>query len=582
MRPSLVSTVIAITVVAKEVAQAIPQHFDDKTYLGLLNNADAQIKTVYTSYLGTTIARCTAFLSSFSSILIIIVILRSETKLTSSYHRIMLGMSVVDAMGSLAIFCSTWMMPKDMIYTQFEGAVLGSSATCTTQGFFFLSGMISSFGFNTTLCIYYLCVIKYKFSEETFQKRAEPILFSLAFIIPLSLSLPLVVADLFAPTPFDFVCTEARYPYWCSNSGTVGDEVCTPSPTFQRFKLSLLTLYLSCAIVIFVSMFLVCRAVYTQERTLDLYMKNVHARHRGDTRKQDGENDSGKIKTTLLFKSETKTVMFQALAYLCALFACQLFPLMCLLNILHTNEIYMYFHVVLRPLQGFFNFLVFMGHKVCNRRRSNNEITRWKAFCEIFSNPKEEPTMFVGNIDIVFKLHPDHEEVIEEGEDDGVSLVDISYSDGRGLMPGGNLNSTVSPTGISFEPTCKGINSNVINTNASGLSHDYSSHKNTNTTSAEVLTDHDILRHDNLTTPLELKPQKSPGRKISSNSRKMITEMNAADDWSFQDDDLGALEMSYSESKPISSGSAISSWFSGVTNSIAGSRDISCAVSSLG
>jgi hypothetical protein len=574
MRLSLVSTIITITMVVKEFAQAIPQHFDDETYHDLLTNSDAQIKTVYTSYLGTTIARCTAFLSSFSSFLIIVVILMSETKLTSSYHRIMFGMSLADAMGSLAIFFSTWMMPQDMIYTQFEGNVFGSSATCTAQGFLFLSGMISSFGLNMTLCLYYLCVIKYKFTEEMFQKRVEPILFSLAFIVPMSLSLPLVIDDKFAPTPFDFVCTEVRYPYWCPIAGIDGDAICTPSPTYVRFKLSLLTLYLICATAIFVSMFLVCQAVYAQERTLELYMQNIHGRRVVTSGKQDNK-ESEKMKTTELVRSETKTVMFQALAYLGALLACQLFPLMCLLKILHTNEIYMYFHVVLRPLQGFFNFLVFMGHKVSNRRRSDKEITRWQAFCQIFSNPKEEPTMFVGNISIVFKLHPDQEELIEEGGDDGMSLVDISYADAKGSKSRGNLLSIVSPTGVSFGPSYQGDKSNAINSNASGLSYEKS------------LRDHGSLHDDNLTASSEerdtqSKPHQSQGSRVSSNSRRTIRENHATDDWSFQDDDLRALEMSCSDSKPTSSGNAVSSWFSRVTNSIAGSRDISCAVSSLG
>jgi hypothetical protein len=591
MRLSLLSAVITITVFTKRIGVQAIRNFDDDIINSLVENTNAQIETVYTSFFGTTIARCTALLSTICSILIITFIFRSATKLSTPYHRIMFGMSAADAMGSFAIFCSTWLMPKEMIYKQFEGAVYGNTATCTAQGFMFLAGMIASFGFNMTLCVYYVCVIKYKFSDERFSKRAEPILFFLAFLIPVSLLSPLVVADLFAPTPFDFVCTEVRYPYWCPNSGIPGDEVCIPSPTFIGFKYSLLTLYLCSAAIIIGSMYLVCEAVYSQERSLDLYMRNFQDTRRilSTNRKKENDRNKNKIKTSQVLQSETKTVMFQAIAYVSALLACQIFPLMCLLKVLHTNRIYMYFHVTLRPLQGFFNFLIFTHHKVCNMRRSNNVLTRWQAFRQVLMNPEEEPTMFVGNINIVFKLHHDpvEQELNEEQdaeENDEDSVMDISFSDANGeAWSWKNLSSTVSPTGMSYGPaTYRGDSSNAINTKSSGLS--YADH------SSAGLRDHDLaLYDDNLTSSSpELRdiqsrePLNLQGSQALLNSRKTSAEMLTTEDLNFKDDDLKAFEISNSEAKPKSTGSAVSSWFSRVTRSVAGSRDISHDVSSLG
>mgnify|MGYP001493372742 CR=1 FL=1 len=90
-----------------------------------MDDPRAQVDTVYTSYAGITTARITGFTSSLSSCLVLFLILRSANGLSTSYHRLVFGMSVADALGSIAIFCSTWLMPKDMIYSQFQSSVYG-------------------------------------------------------------------------------------------------------------------------------------------------------------------------------------------------------------------------------------------------------------------------------------------------------------------------------------------------------------------------------------------------------------------------------------------------------------------------
>jgi len=154
-----------------------------------MNNQDTYVNTVYTSALGLNIVRVTGSLSAVSSALIIFVILHSSTKLTTIYHRIIALMSIGDIVGSLAMALTTLPMPKDMIYTQFEGLTAGNTRTCELQGFLFTVGTSFTVCYNTILCIYYVCSIRFHMTEEAFKKWSEPGLHCLAFLAVTQLEL---------------------------------------------------------------------------------------------------------------------------------------------------------------------------------------------------------------------------------------------------------------------------------------------------------------------------------------------------------------------------------------------------------
>ena len=71
----------------------------------------------------------TGTLSACSSGLIIYIILRSQQKLTTTYHRIMAFMSAFDIISSIFIALGTIMMPSDTVY-KYAGPLLGNKVTC--------------------------------------------------------------------------------------------------------------------------------------------------------------------------------------------------------------------------------------------------------------------------------------------------------------------------------------------------------------------------------------------------------------------------------------------------------------------
>ena len=89
------------------------------------------IETIFNSWTGMSITVVVSLASATTSALVIYLILRSETKLSESvFHRIFLCISVADTIHYLSMSASTLPMPKDMIYTNYEGLILGNDLTC--------------------------------------------------------------------------------------------------------------------------------------------------------------------------------------------------------------------------------------------------------------------------------------------------------------------------------------------------------------------------------------------------------------------------------------------------------------------
>lgn len=107
--------------------------------------------------------------------LIIFTVARDKNRRNKTYHRLLVGISIVDTSSAFWLALSTWPIPA-------ESTVLwasGNNRTCTLQGFFTNFGIASSF-YNTALSLYFLLVIRYGWKESQI-KKIEPFL----HVIPL-------------------------------------------------------------------------------------------------------------------------------------------------------------------------------------------------------------------------------------------------------------------------------------------------------------------------------------------------------------------------------------------------------------
>ena len=103
-------------------------------------------------------------ISLIASILLAIHILRSHHGLSTTYHRLVFGLSCSDILSSLAYALSSLVVPKEMGYL--VPFAYGNLEACDVQGFLIHFGLISGCLYNCCICFYYLAII-------TFNKKGD-------------------------------------------------------------------------------------------------------------------------------------------------------------------------------------------------------------------------------------------------------------------------------------------------------------------------------------------------------------------------------------------------------------------------
>jgi hypothetical protein len=128
--------------------------------------------------LTSTLVSISASLSILGSFAIIYVISRSKDKLNTTLHRLLLGLCIGDLLTSIALAFT-----KVIIYSE-DGKIpmTSNQAACDAQGFFFVLGGIVSPFYNCGLCVYYLYVIKWNYSNAKIAKNVEPFLHAIPWL----------------------------------------------------------------------------------------------------------------------------------------------------------------------------------------------------------------------------------------------------------------------------------------------------------------------------------------------------------------------------------------------------------------
>ena len=123
----------------------------------------------------TSIIRSTlAIVSLIASSTLIWTILRSRIRLSTTYHRLILGMCISDILYSLALSHFNIMSPRDVDYYVWNAK--GNVATCSAQGFFVVLGAVSGLVYSCCLNFYSIAVVKFRKPDIYIRKKIEPFL----------------------------------------------------------------------------------------------------------------------------------------------------------------------------------------------------------------------------------------------------------------------------------------------------------------------------------------------------------------------------------------------------------------------
>lgn len=151
--------------------------------------------------------------SIFCSSLIVFSVLRDAKKRARIYHRLLLGISLLDICNSFWFLVSTWPIQRE------SGAMyaIGNDATCVTQGFFIQAGIATSF-YSVSLATYYLLVLRFGWSESKV-RRLEPFMHAIPFVWGLGTATIAIPLKLYNNA--NLWCWIAPYPAGCTGDDCI-------------------------------------------------------------------------------------------------------------------------------------------------------------------------------------------------------------------------------------------------------------------------------------------------------------------------------------------------------------------------
>ena len=336
----------------------------------------------------TIIPVVTATLSIIGSLTIIVMLIRSDKKLASTYRRLLFGMSIMDIASSTAISFSSFASPKE---TSELWNPVGNTATCTAQGVVVYSGQIGLSMYNCSLCLYYTLSIVKNMKREEMLKVERFFHFIPAFWILSTVPFLLVTESFNA---FDVFCMIESHPQGCDTDDNVD---CTRGLNARSYRIcfylvpTALTFIIICWSVIALGLSVRGHEQKVQEYRANLCTlpESINAIRKTNpfSSSQSSESDEQEL-TAYVSKKSTpresldtrvrKEAYKQAIYYIFAIVLSHIFGLIFQgMRQLRGETIYILWVLqqLTMPTQGFFNFIVFLRPRVLSLRSLNPELS---------------------------------------------------------------------------------------------------------------------------------------------------------------------------------------------------------------
>ena len=212
--------------------------------------------------------KVSSFVSIVGSSIVIYQIIapkKRKAMLKTMYNRIILTISTMDVIGSLAMFMSTWPIPKDTIHDDWIWGNIGNQTTCNIQGYFIQSSVLSVSICTSFLCIYFMLLIRYNWSERRLRKM-ELMMRGAICLVFICSTIPLLTE---AYNPTLFACWIQSYPIDCDTSDEY--ECLRGENTENLRKIFVTTPICSCVLIITITMSLLYISVREQEKSVSRY-----------------------------------------------------------------------------------------------------------------------------------------------------------------------------------------------------------------------------------------------------------------------------------------------------------------------
>jgi hypothetical protein len=198
------------------------------------------------------------FLSILGSSCIVYSIVSKRKYNRDPYHRLLLGMSLMDVIHSFWFAIGPVLVPKD---SSQRAIALGSTATCSASGFFAQFG-ISVFLYSAMLSIYYVLTIRYSVTMSHMIRR-EKIMHCVAIFYPLLTAFSGLPLGLYNEIDIGLGCWINDFPDECTVNGR-GACVRGYNAFLYGYFFSLIPAVMSFLVVLFSNVLIFLRARHVE------------------------------------------------------------------------------------------------------------------------------------------------------------------------------------------------------------------------------------------------------------------------------------------------------------------------------
>jgi len=259
---------------------------------------------------------------------------------------------------------------------EWDALRIGNTQSCTAQGFFYVFGSVTMYQYNAMLCVYYACAIAFQMKEHKIRRKVEPFLHLIAIGYGLGLGITPIFYELYNGTEFESWCS--IYVLECSNGTSVRGSQYHSDFLILWAGITVISLLL----IMIVSFALVIRRAWFIEKELSRLFRTSTLR-----------DDAAKSHLNSL-NQNTYILLKQAMAYFIAfLITVASIPLYAVFDTGSSTWLEVW-HLTFYPLQGFFNFVIFVCHKVYNYHRVHQDVSYCTILHILFCQGAEETIPF--------------------------------------------------------------------------------------------------------------------------------------------------------------------------------------------
>ena len=375
----------------------------------------------------TTIIRSSlAIVSIIASFLLIMTIRRSNSGLSTTYHRLLLGMSIADIVMSVGLATFNSMIPSDDDYYVWNAK--GNLATCNAQGFVLFMGASVGLLYSCSLNLYCLVVVKYQKTDFYIRKKVEPFLHGVPILFSTITAITLVARNNINSDGYGMCFVPVYDPPHCEGveDGKVREGFTIPcgrgnngGVVYAYF--GFFFVLFAVPIIIGISLGMIYRSVLQQEKKLTRYgagtlspsaeqSSNTDDRESGTSLAGRLNRVRGAVEQALSTQSQqerkkSRTILYRALSYSLAYLLTWGFVIVRISVIIAGEEwptTIWYLASIFNPLQGLYNLLIYyLQPKVlkANRSREDNRDRCRCIFAKAFSRSKTADAEDTGKSD---------------------------------------------------------------------------------------------------------------------------------------------------------------------------------------